>query len=392
MAAHKSPTKTIPTRILIISDTHNKIPLPPDDEAVSSCIYKPFGCPLPKADVLIHCGDLTMNGRDAEHENAIKLINSIDADLKIVIPGNHDITLDREYYIEYPNLHAAGTPYSEATLEYIYNLYNSPRARQAGIRYLVEGVATFKLKNGANFNVYASAYQPEFYNWAFGYPRDVDRYNPSNSGSRPRSVVPDHDAIDVMVTHGPPGGILDLNWKPRLEIPGEHCGCDHLRRAVERCKPRLHCFGHIHEAWGAVRKKWDVDSWPADLDSANTTSSGAVIESSPSTAKQNDAGATHDGQRMKPTPPFHSWENPNAYYMYPHQATTSQAGPGETLIMPGNTHAGAEVPQTCATIDARDLESGRETLFVNACIVNLKYRPANAPWVVDLMLPAAEDG
>lgn len=30
---------------------------------------------------------------------------------------------------------------------------------------------------------------------------------------------------------------------------------------------------------------------------------------------------------------------------------------------------------------------GESTLFVNASIMNVNYRPVNAPWVVDLDLP-----
>ena len=36
------------------------------------------------------------------------------------------------------------------------------------------------------------------------------------------------------------------------------------------------------------------------------------------------------------------------------------------------------------------LEPGKETLFVNAAIMDVSYRPVNAPWVVDLDLPKKE--
>lgn len=44
----------------------------------------------------------------------------------------------------------------------------------------------------------------------------------------------------------------------------------------------------------------------------------------------------------------------------------------------------------CAKVDARDLAFGKETLFVNASIMNLRYQARNAPWCVDLLLPEAQ--
>ena len=58
-----------------------------------------------------------------------------------------------------------------------------------------------------------------------------------------------------MLTHGPPRGFLDET------AMSEKVGCDHLLRAVTRCKPRLHCFGHIHEGWGAGRIDWKTKSF-----------------------------------------------------------------------------------------------------------------------------------
>ena len=103
-----------------------------------------------------------------------------------------------------------------------------------------------------NPQVYSSPWQPKFYDWAFTYPRQVDRFNPSPAVVKVKaaSPVPDHPAIDIMLTHGPPKGILDETDR------GKKVGCDHMLRAVKRCKPRLHCFGHIHEGWGAERINW----------------------------------------------------------------------------------------------------------------------------------------
>ncbi len=52
----------------------------------------------------------------------------------------------------------------------------------------------------------------------------------------------------VILTHYPPLGILD-------EVNGEHVGYEGYKVLDEKIKPVLHCFGHIHEAFG--HKKLD---------------------------------------------------------------------------------------------------------------------------------------
>jgi hypothetical protein len=37
---------------------------------------------------------------------------------------------------------------------------------------------------------------------------------------------------------------------------GERAGCPDLFKTVTRVRPALHCFGQIHEAWGAKSVRW----------------------------------------------------------------------------------------------------------------------------------------
>ena len=54
------------------------------------------------------------------------------------------------------------------------------------------------------------------------------------------------DDADIVMTHGPAKGILDQI------LVGSHVGDSELRRELlERVKPKFHCCGHIHEAFGA---------------------------------------------------------------------------------------------------------------------------------------------
>tara|TARA_R110002073_G_scaffold128374_2_gene274096 strand:- start:242 stop:643 length:402 start_codon:yes stop_codon:yes gene_type:complete len=83
--------------------------------------------------------------------------------------------------------------------------------------------------------IYGSPWQPWFFNWAFNL-------------RTPEELKEKWDKIpedtDVLVTHGPPLGILDLT------MDGLNVGCSELIKAVERIKPRAHIFGHIHEGYG----------------------------------------------------------------------------------------------------------------------------------------------
>jgi Icc-related predicted phosphoesterase len=302
----------VKTRFLILSDTHNAIP------ASASSNKSLHRWPLPKADVLLHAGDLTMTGKIYQHHKALELIKGVDAEIKIVIPGNHDMSLHREYCRGNPIPYCP--KYDDDQLLLIDQMYTGPEAKAAGIEYMVEGIRTFQLKSGAKLTVYANVWQPEFHNWAFNYPRSQDRFNPSRSeeGFQPPCPVPD-EGIDIMVTHGPPAGILDAC------ISGDAAGCVHLFRAVERSKPRLHVFGHIHEAWGAVKKDWRLKG--------------------------------KDGEEL--------------IMDLTHRATT------------------VDDLQTGVYYNATKLDLGNETLFVNASIMDVAYTPSQAPWVVDLLLPRA---
>jgi predicted phosphodiesterase len=75
------------TRILILSDTHSTWPY-----SVSN--------PAQSADVLLHCGDLTQVGGLPSYKRAIADIESVDAPLKLVIAGNHDLELDEKWMCE----------------------------------------------------------------------------------------------------------------------------------------------------------------------------------------------------------------------------------------------------------------------------------------------------
>lgn len=87
---------------------------------------------------------------------------------------------------------------------------------------------------------WGSPWQPAFCDWAFNLPRDGDELR------KAWAKIP--VGLDVLVTHGPPFGIMD-------SAPGvcHEVGDKLLLERVQVVKPKVHCFGHIHSGYG--RKK-----------------------------------------------------------------------------------------------------------------------------------------
>ncbi|KAH7078530.1 Metallo-dependent phosphatase-like protein [Paraphoma chrysanthemicola] len=222
-----------PVRFLLISDTHSH-QLPSN---------------LPECDVLLHCGDMTEDGSPESIFEAIQAIASIQAELKLVIAGNHEISLDKNYYL--------GEGGNENDFERAQNVASA--ASENGVTFLDEGTHTFTLSSGATFTIYASPYTPQYGASAFQYATNEDRFNPpqttppwAKNVASSTTKIP--DIVDIIMTHGPPKYILDAT------ADGRSAGCEHLRRVLDRVRPKLHCFGHIHSAYGAQRLRFEDEA------------------------------------------------------------------------------------------------------------------------------------
>ncbi len=176
-------------RIVCISDTHDKH----------------AALDIPDGDVLVHAGDITGRGRREQIVAFDAWLGGLPHRHKVVIAGNHDFGLERD---------------------------PSNRAWFAHATYLLDEEVTL---DGVRF--YGSPWQPRFFDWAF----NLDRGAPLREVWAKIPV-----GVDVLITHGPPYGILDRTAR------GEAVGCEELRAAVARVRPRLHVFGHIHEAYGQL--------------------------------------------------------------------------------------------------------------------------------------------
>jgi Icc-related predicted phosphoesterase len=155
-------------------------------------------------DLLIHCGDWSFFGRSIRAMEAFNdWLGEQPARHKVITAGNH----------EYP---VAAHPdrwrrrMSNATL-----LLNES-ANIAGVRIWGSPVTRFE---GGAFGIGDEAVREKLY-----------------------SAI--SEGTDILVTHQPPLGVHDRDQ-----------GCPALRRGVIRVKPRLHCYGHIHAAYGTQATK-----------------------------------------------------------------------------------------------------------------------------------------
>jgi predicted phosphohydrolase len=245
---------TIPTRVMVISDTHE---------------HSFDGTNMPQADVLIHTGDLTNFGELESIRESVKMMGTIEAELKLVIAGNHDISLDKTRRVENMS-EEEYSKYHEAALE----IMTGPLAKEGGVTYLEEGTHTFTLNNGAKFTVYASPYTPGSGGWAFPCQPFEDRFNDANQAAPNQTSIatnPIPSGVDIVMTHGPPHSILD-------QVDNQNLGCPNLLRAVSRARPLMHCFGHIHEGHGANIVTWKPDGSVKDPSSATPLETEQINE------------------------------------------------------------------------------------------------------------------
>lgn len=211
------------TRFVCISDTHTR------------------SFEVPDGDVLLHGGDLTIRGTVEEFANTVSWLRQLPHKFKIVIAGNHDITLHDGWYDG--NWHRWHAPEKQSAIK-IRELLKDDHANAAGIVYLQDQEHTFQIKeSGKSWTVYGSPWSPMYCNWAFNYKND--------EASVLMSKLP---KTDILLTHGPAFGIFDRNNL------GDLVGCKFLRKRLPELRPRIHLSGHIHEARGAHIHEWKPDA------------------------------------------------------------------------------------------------------------------------------------
>lgn len=181
-------------KITIISDTHNK------HKQLDEFLTE-------ESDVIIHCGDFTSMGYDYEVSDFMRWFSNLNQfKHKIFIAGNHDFSFEQNF-------------------DHIKKFIPSNVIYLENSEVIIDGV-----------KFYGTPIQKEFYNWAFNRKyEDLEEYY---------KMIPDD--VDVLITHTPPLGILDSVINNPLPQ-----GTPILDEEIfERIKPKINCFGHIHESYG----------------------------------------------------------------------------------------------------------------------------------------------
>jgi Icc-related predicted phosphoesterase len=189
-------------KVKILSDTHQSHLDEPQD----------------KVDLLLHCGDATNYREEFANEKEWRYFwewwMGYPAEYKVYVPGNHDSFLDSSQgrrFIKEVNANAYVT----------------------GIHILVNTTITIE-----ELKIFGSPYTPNFGQWSYMQARETIY----------KRWTYIEEETDIVITHGPPKGVLDL--APGYgRNPGsiELCGDNALLKAIKKIKPQYHFFGHIHD-------------------------------------------------------------------------------------------------------------------------------------------------
>jgi Icc-related predicted phosphoesterase len=175
-------------QLVLISDTHSEL----------------HTLSVPNGDILICAGDFSDFGTIEELRAFNDALGALPHRHKLVVAGNHDYCFDRD---------PIGSVAALTNAEYLQDR-----------EVTIEGL-----------RIYGSPWMSPSFSHAFCLPNPRDR-------RLYWDAIP--TGLDVLVTHCPPWGILDMNsW-------GVSKGCSELLSVVQMRKPTLHVFGHIHEAYG----------------------------------------------------------------------------------------------------------------------------------------------
>lgn len=197
-------------RFVCISDTHG--------------LHQELTWRLPEGDVLLHAGDFSMSGGLDEVQDFARWLRSLPYRRKVVIAGNHDLSLDGDYT---GNRSPGGEEVRQVRKAFL-------EACGTDVNYLEDQECEVD-----GIRIYGTPHQPEFGDWAFNVPRGqhlLEKWSAIPAG------------VQILLVHGPALGHGDLC------VPSGHrAGCLDLLTDVQgRIKPEFLVCGHVHESAGVT--------------------------------------------------------------------------------------------------------------------------------------------
>ncbi len=172
--------------------------------------------PLPKGDVLIHCGDFTGRGSIVAVCKFAKWMGEQDFRHKLVIMGNHEVGGEKRKNAEIRSIFA-----------------------ENGLTYLEDSGCEIE-----GIKIYGSPVQPRFFDWEWNRDRGADI-------RQHWDLIPED--TQLLISHGPPYGVLDS--APAGGGMVDHVGCEDLLARIKQLPNlKLHAFGHIHAGYGHMEQ------------------------------------------------------------------------------------------------------------------------------------------
>lgn len=171
---------------------------------------------------MIHSGDMTNTGHIDEFKSFFDWLQNVKAENIILVPGNHDRTLDPNNSFYGPNV-----------VKYVKSVVES----MPHVHLLINNSVTITGMDFNEYKFYGTPYTPKHgVNWGFWYKDSLDAFLQCD-------LIPDD--VDVLITHGPAQGIRDY------ALSGVYAGCAALTTRLKNLqKIKAHCYGHIHETAG----------------------------------------------------------------------------------------------------------------------------------------------
>lgn len=209
--------------------------------------------PLPQADILVHTGDFTDTGSDDEFDDFNAWLGELQSRFRyrVLICGNHEWKAvgKAKRASEIPDIITDGTfllpEYMKRKLFNATHVLEHEEADIMGIRFFGSSWCPWQEKADLDIDVRQTKHA--------GFNLALDKWLSSGKGHQAHRFNEIPKSIDVLLTHGPPRGILDL-----MEGTARDYGSSMaLRESILATKPRAHLFGHVHEQRGCWIQEGD---------------------------------------------------------------------------------------------------------------------------------------